>query len=82
MNARIDSGQVGQELEAELRLVVERGDDLGHIAWPDPDLRLVVALPDGTRQLLAEAPLQAGLERSVHGQTCSGTVGPMARSGQ
>ena len=75
--ARVDAGQVGEELEPELGLVVERGDDLGHVARPDADLGLVVALADGPGQLLAEAALQAGLERAVHGQTCSGTVGPI-----
>ena len=57
--AGVDAGEVGQELEPEGRLVVQRGQHLGHVARPDPDLGLVVALADGPGQLVAEAGLQA-----------------------
>ena len=80
--AGVNARKVGQELETERGLVVKRGDDLGHVAGADADLGLVVTLAHGTGQLVGEAGLQAGLERAVHGQTCSGTVGPIARSGQ
>ena len=80
--AGVDARQVGQELEAELRLVVERGEDLGHVTGPDADLGLVVALADRTGQPVAEAALEAGLEGSVHVRPVLGTVGPIARSGQ
>ena len=47
-----------------VRLVVERGQDLGDVAGADAHLGLVVALADGPVRLLAEAGLQAGLERA------------------
>ena len=36
------------------------------VARPDPDLGLVVALADGPGQRVAEAGLEARLERAVH----------------
>ena len=48
--ARVHAGQVGQQLEAELGLVVEGGQDRDHVAGRDPDLGLVVALADGPRR--------------------------------
>jgi len=64
--AGVHAAQVGEELEAELRLIVEGGQDLGHVARRDAHLGLVVALPDGTQHALAEARFQAGLEGSIH----------------
>ncbi len=78
----VDAGEVGEELEAELRLVVERPHRVRDVARPDPDLGLVVALADGAGQALAEARLEAPPEDGIHDQTPSGTVGPIARSGQ
>ena len=75
--AGIDPGQVGQELEAEVGLVVERGDHLRDVTGPDPDLGLVVALPDGPGQLVGEPPLQAGLEGTIH---VTPARGPWGRS--
>ena len=57
--AGVDAAQVGQELEAELGLVVERGQDDDHVARPDAHLGLVVALADRTGQLVGEAGLEA-----------------------
>ena len=65
-DAGVDPGEVAQELEPERRLVMERGQHRHDVARPDPDLRLVVALPDRAGQLLAEASLQARLELAVH----------------
>ena len=62
----IDPGEVAQELEAEVGLVVERGQDRDDVAGADAHLGLVVALADRSGQLLAEAGLQALLEASVH----------------
>ncbi len=62
---------------------MEGAHHLGQVARRDPDLGLVVALPDGSEQPLSEAGLEAALEGSIHrAQTPSGTVGPIARSGQ
>ena len=80
--AGVDAGEVRQELEAEIGLVVEGGQHRDDVAGPDAHLGLVVALADRPGQLLAEAGLEAGLEPSIHAQTSCGTVGPMARSGQ
>ena len=80
--ASVNAGEIREELEPERGLVVQGGQHLGEVARADADLGLVVALAHGPRQLVGEAGLQAGLERAVHGQTCSGTVGPIARSGQ
>jgi hypothetical protein len=41
-----------------------------------------VALPNRARHALAEARLEALPQQGIHGQTPSGTVGPIARSGQ
>ncbi len=78
----VDAGQVGEEVEAEFGLVVEHAHGVSDVARPDPDLRLVVALADGAGQALAEARLEASPEDRIHDQTPSGTVGPIARSGQ
>ena len=75
--AGVDTGQIRQELECELGLVVKGGDHRHDVARADADLGLVVALADGARQLLAEAPLEAGLERSVHVRPA---LGPSGRS--
>jgi hypothetical protein len=64
--AGVHAAQVGQEPEAESGLVVEGGQDLGDRARPDPDLGLVMTLPDRAREVLGEARLQAGLEGDVH----------------
>ena len=45
---------------------MERGQHRHDVARADPDLRLVVTLPDGAGQLVAEAGLQARLELAVH----------------
>ena len=80
--AGVHPAQVGQELEAEGGLIVERGQDLGDVARCDAHLGLVVTLPDGTKQAIAKAAFEAGLERAIHSYRSSGTVGPIARSGQ
>ena len=64
--AGIDAGQVRQELEVEVRLVVEGGQDRDDVSRADPHLGLVVALADRSGQGRAEATLQARLERSIH----------------
>ena len=81
--AGVDAGEVGQELEPERRLVVERGDHLGHVAGRDADLGLVVALADGAGQLRRRS---GASRRALNARSTlrprSGTVGPIARSGQ
>ena len=74
--ALVGTTDVGKDLTAE-RI---RSVDLRKAAVP---IRLLTwsSEPDET-DWLPETPLEAGLERSVHAQTCSGTVGPIARSGQ
>ena len=64
--AGIDPAQVREELEAELGLVVQRGQHRDDITRADADLRLVVALADRPGQLVGEARGQAGLEASIH----------------
>ena len=82
--AGVDAGEVGEELEAELRLVVERASGRRTTSpGADPDLGLVVALADRSGQLLAEAGLEARLEASVHASDAPpGRSGRSARSGQ
>ena len=78
----VDAGQVRQEGEAELGLVVEGPDDLPGVAGAYTQLGLVVTLADGPGQALAEAALEAAAKGWVHAQTSLGVVGPIARSGQ
>ena len=49
--AGVDAGEVAQELEAERRLVVQRGQHRHDVAGADADLGLVVALADRSGQL-------------------------------
>ena len=65
-HARVHAGKVAQELEVQIRLVVERGDHRDHVTGRDPHLGLVVALPDRTGQLRGEAGLEARLEMAIH----------------
>ena len=53
--AGVHAGEVGEDLEVELRVVVERAHDLDQVRGADPDLGLVVALADGAREPVAEA---------------------------
>jgi hypothetical protein len=78
----VDAGQVSEEREAELGLVVERPDDLPGVARTDPQLGLVVTLANRPAETFAEAALDAAAEGWVHAQTWLGVVGPIARSGQ
>ena len=81
--AGVDAGEVGEHLEVEVRLVVERAQHLDHVARGDPDLGLVVALADRPGQALAEAGLQALPETAVHrARRPAGTLGPIGRSSQ
>ncbi len=75
--AGVDAAQVGEELEPERRLVVQRGQQLGHVAGRDADLGLVVPLADGAGQLRGETALEPGLERAIHAPRP-----PRARSGR
>ena len=60
---------------------MKRPEHVRDVTRLDPDLGLVVALVDGCRETFPEAGLEPALEGGVH-QTSSGTVGPIARSGQ
>ena len=62
-----DAGEVGEHDEPEVRLVVERPEDLLDVAGADADLGLVVALPGRPVQDLAESRLQSARQPSVHG---------------
>ena len=64
--AGVDTGEVAQELEIEIRLVVEGGDHRDDVTGRDPDLGLVMALPDRAGQLRGEAGLEARLEMAIH----------------
>ena len=64
--AGVDAGEVGQELEAELGLVVERAQDLDDVAGADPDLGLVVALADRPVRRSPKRASSRRLEGSIH----------------
>ena len=64
--AGVHPGEVREELEAEGGFVVEGTQDVGHVLRLDPDLGLVVALPDRPGQGVAEARREAGLDGSIH----------------
>ena len=64
--ARVHAGQIAQELEPELRLIVQRPDHGNDVAWADPDLGLVMALPDGAQQPIPESGLETRLEEAIH----------------
>ncbi len=81
VGAGVDAREVGEQDELELRVVVQLAHDLGQVGRADPDLRLVVALPDGARQAIGEVRLEAAPQLAVHGQTSVGTLGPTRRSG-
>ena len=74
--------QVGQELEAEVGLVVERAQHGRDLAGAMPDLGLVVALADGHRA--GTSPNRASSRRlsarsmAASPTTWSGTFGPTA----
>ncbi len=62
----IDAGEIAQELEVQVGLVVQRGHHGDHVAGSDAHLGLVVSLANRPGQLLAEARLEAFLEAAVH----------------
>jgi len=64
--ARVDPGQVGQELEPEGRFVVQGPQHVGHVPGRDPDLGLVVTLAHGPGEDIAEPLLEAVTDRSIH----------------
>ena len=78
----VHAREVAQVFEPEGRIVVERPHDGRDVAGADPHLGLVVTLAHGARQEVPERPLDEGAEGTVHGYSWSGTVGPIARSGQ
>jgi hypothetical protein len=63
--AGIDAGEVGQDLEPERRVVMERPDELGVVLRRDANLGRVMARGDGRGQQRPEARLDAALERGV-----------------
>ena len=52
--AGVHAGEIAQELEAELGLIVQCADHGHDVARADADLGLVVALPDRTEEPIAE----------------------------
>ena len=88
-HARVHAGKVGEQLEAELGVVVERGHHGCQLPRPDDDLGRVVARRDGGQQLRAEpvreaslrgrCPWQGSFRVPSWRQTPAGTVGPTRR---
>ena len=83
----IDPGQVGEDPEAELGVVVKGPEDVRDIARPDPDLGLVAALANRPQEAVPEARREPVAKLDVHrgsrvarAQTPAGTVGPTRRS--
>jgi hypothetical protein len=64
--ARVHAGQVGEEFEAEVRVVVQLGHHRHDVARPDADLGLVMALPDRAGQAIIEVGFEPPLEASIH----------------
>ena len=64
--ARVHAREVREDDEAELGIVVERAHDVGQVGRVDADLGLVVTLPDGAREALAEASLEPPSEEPIH----------------
>ena len=64
---RVHPGEVTQELEPQRRVVVERAQDVRHLARIDPNLGLIVALAYGSTQAIRETAFQAPLECAIHG---------------
>ena len=63
--AGIDARDVGQKLEAELRVVMQTAHDVGHVLGSDPDLGRVTALTDGIDQPLSEGGFEASLKPGI-----------------
>jgi hypothetical protein len=64
--ACVDAGEVREQLEPEIRLVVEGTQDVRYVAGADPDLGLIVALPDDSREPFTESRLEAPSKGWVH----------------
>jgi len=62
----VHSGEIAQELEAELGVIVECSDHGHDITGTDPNLSFIVALAHGTEESIAEARFEAGPEVAVH----------------
>jgi hypothetical protein len=77
--AGVHAGEIGEELEPQLGLVVECAEHLRHVAGCDPDLGLVVPLADRPDEAIAEPPFELAPKRAIHPQTPSGMVGPTGR---
>jgi hypothetical protein len=64
--AGVHAAQVGEELEAEVGVVVELGHDRDDITRADSDLGLVVALADRAGEAVPEVRFEPRLEATIH----------------
>jgi hypothetical protein len=65
LGAGVHARQIGQQLELELLVIVQRAHDLGHILGADPDLGRIRLLDEGRAEALAEGGLKSAGELRV-----------------
>ena len=68
LSARVHAGDVGQELESEVRFVVQAAHHVCDVLGADPDLGGVSALTDRIDQLITEGGFEASLKPAVRGR--------------